>query len=210
MEKIDKKPLVIAFAGAGGKTTTIHEYAEAFRKEGRRVFITTSTNMAVEEDTMVDASREAMARQLTETGYLFAGRLKQPGKLMELEQDDYKYLCGLSDVVLIEADGSKRLPVKYPNATEPVIYDNVDYIVLIMGANALGRPIKDVMHRYELACEEFGFSPEENLTPDHIKLLISVYLKRYKGYNIKVEIRQAYSDSDKAAAKMLEALSVGA
>ena len=44
--------MIRAFVGAGGKTTLIHKQAAQYRAEGKRVFVTTSTHMFMEGDTV--------------------------------------------------------------------------------------------------------------------------------------------------------------
>ena len=51
--------------------------------------------------------------------------------------------------MLIEADGSNCKPIKFPNSTEPVLYENVEEIVVVCGLQALGRPLIEVAHRPE-------------------------------------------------------------
>ena len=43
-----------------------------------------------------------------------AGRPVKDGKIAFWDKDFYKQAAALADIVLIEADGSKRLPVKVP------------------------------------------------------------------------------------------------
>ena len=54
-------------------------------------------------------------------------------------------------VTLIEADGSKRLPIKVPGDQEPVILPETDVVVGVMGLSAAGRPLEDVCFRPEAA-----------------------------------------------------------
>ena len=42
----------------------------------------------------------------------------------------------LSDLVLIEADGSKRLPCKVPADHEPVLLPESDIVVAVLGLSA--------------------------------------------------------------------------
>ena len=65
---------VIAFVGSGGKTTLLKEQARAYRKQGIRVFITTTTHMLIEKDTLLTDDPDTIIRSLEETGYAMAGR----------------------------------------------------------------------------------------------------------------------------------------
>lgn len=50
--------MIYAIVGAGGKTGLLKEMAAQFRQEGKSVFVTTTTHMFIEEDTLLteDAS----------------------------------------------------------------------------------------------------------------------------------------------------------
>jgi CTP:molybdopterin cytidylyltransferase MocA len=51
--------------------------------------------------------------------------------------------------VLIEADGSRRMPLKWPADREPVIPDYTDVTVCVAGLSALGRRTADVVYNAE-------------------------------------------------------------
>ena len=52
------------------------------------------------------------------------------------------------DVILIEADGSHGLPLKYPRNNEPVVDKDSNEIILIT-LKGLGKPVQDVVHGYQ-------------------------------------------------------------
>jgi xanthine dehydrogenase accessory factor len=45
--------MIKAVVGSGGKTTLIHQLAKQYRKAGKKVFVTTTTKMLIEEDTLL-------------------------------------------------------------------------------------------------------------------------------------------------------------
>lgn len=61
--------------------------------------------------------------------------------IQSLTKDVYDEVCQYADIVLIEADGSRRKLLKLCRDDEPVIYDNVTEIVII-GLSALGKKQK--------------------------------------------------------------------
>lgn len=63
----------------------------------------------------------------------------------------WEELAAFVDVLLVEADGSRRLPVKVPAAHEPVIFADADEIYVVEGLSALGRRGEEVCHRWEVA-----------------------------------------------------------
>ena len=182
--------MVKAFVGSGGKTTLIKRQARQYRAEGKRVFVTTSTHMFIEEDTLLTDDAETILRELDRTGYVMAGR-PEGVKIKALSRETYLRVCDRADVVLVEADGSRGLPIKFPGSGEPVIYDNVEQIVVVCGLQALGKPVRDVAHRLELVTRCLGGSEETIVTPEHIrKLLLEGYVRplrqQYPGIPITV------------------------
>ena len=55
--------------------------------------------------------------------------------------------------MLVEADGSRRLPLKVPRAGEPVIPDNTDMILCLNGLTSLGKRAEDCCLRLEVAVD---------------------------------------------------------
>ena len=182
--------MVRAFVGSGGKTTLLRKQAQLFREEGRRVFVTTSTHMFIEDDTLLTDDADAIIRQLRETGYVMAG-LPEGKKIRPLSPATYARVCAQADVVLIEADGANRRAVKFPRDTEPVIYDNVEQIVIVCGLHALGKPLGEAAHRPELVMQCLGVSGDTPITLEHIaRLVLQGYLRplqrRYPDASVSV------------------------
>ena len=62
----------------------------------------------------------------------------------------FRTLEGMADFVLVEADGSKRLPGKAHGKNEPQIPTESKRTILLFGATALHKPISEVIHRVEI------------------------------------------------------------
>ena len=168
--------MITAIVGSGGKTTLLKTLAEQARAQGKTVFATTTTHMFIEEDTLLSDDADVIIRELKDKGYVMAG-VADGIKFKALSADTYAAVCACADVVLVEADGSKRMPLKYPNSTEPVIPENADEIIVVCGLNALGRAAKDVCHRLELVKGCLGIGDDTLITPAHVqKLLQEGYL----------------------------------
>ena len=169
--------MIIAVVGSGGKTTLIKNMAAQYRAQGKTVLITPSTHMFVEEDTLLTDDAAAIIHALEETGFVMAG-IPDGVKLKALSKETFEAVCPCADVVLVEADGSRMLPLKYPNATEPVIPENTDEIYVVCGLNAIGRKAKDVCHRLELVKACLGIEDDTVITPAHVRKLVTEgYLK---------------------------------
>ena len=163
--------MIRAFVGAGGKTTLIHKQAAQYRAEGKRVFVTTSTHMFMEEDTVQSDDPEVILGELNRRGYVMAG-VPEGRKIRGLSPETYAKVCAQADVVLIEADGSNCNPIKFPNSTEPVLYENVEEIVVVCGLQALGRPLMEVAHRPELVKACLGAQDDTIITLEHMAVLV--------------------------------------
>ena len=182
-EEIENMAVVIAVVGSGGKTTRIHQLAEQYRNERKKVLVTTTTHMYREEGCILSGNAEEIIDKLFSCGYCMAGLLeeKDPRKVKGLPQDVYEEICKHADVVLVEADGSKGMPVKFPAEHEPVIPDNVNEIHIVQGLCAVGKPLKEVCHRIELVKECLGVSEDTIMTEKYLTILLQKgYIKPLK------------------------------
>ena len=200
--------MIKAIVGSGGKTTLLKTLAQQYRRQGKTVFATTTTHMFIEEDTLLTDDAETILKVLKDTGYAMAG-IREGIKFKALPAETYAAVCAYADVVLVEADGSKHMPLKYPNSTEPVIPDNAEEIIVVCGLNALGQKAKDVCHRLELVKECLGIDDDTIITPDHVqKLVTEGYLNplRQKYPDIKITIVPYHDGSlyQRALAAMLQ------
>ncbi|MBP1749294.1 MAG: putative selenium-dependent hydroxylase accessory protein YqeC, partial [Deltaproteobacteria bacterium] len=63
------------------------------------------------------------------------------------------------DVVLVEADGAKNCPLKFPGDNEPVIVPYSDRVFIVAGMDALFKPFAEAVFRSELFRERTGLDP---------------------------------------------------
>lgn len=201
--------MIKAIVGAGGKTTLLKQYARKYLDGGFKVFVTTSTHMFIEEDTLLTDDAEIIIRELEEKHYVMAG-IPEGVKIKALSQETYEKVCRHADVVLIEADGSRHMPLKFPNKTEPVIYDNVEEIVVVCGLHALGQEAGEAVHRLELAKEIFSWQEDTIITPVHIQKLltkgyIEVLREKFPKKTITIAPNHNGSLYQRAVASMLKA-----
>lgn len=167
--------MITAVVGAGGKTTLIHALAAQFRREGRRVFVTTTTHMYREPDTLVTEDAGLICRQLAETGYVMAGTACAE-KIAPLPTEVYEAVCAQADEVLVEADGAKGRAVKFPAAHEPMIPANTERIIVVCGLHGLGRTVAEAAFRQEEVQRCLGVDARTRLTAAHLQTLVQ------KGY----------------------------
>lgn len=167
---------VVSFVGAGGKTAALFRLAAELRAEGWRVLATTTTRVASYEVAQAPAAVQVTGAvtsghirdQLSEHGFVFLYAADDAQKAAGLPP---AVMTGLinsvnSDVLLIEADGARRLPFKVPYAHEPVIPPETTLVVLVAGVDALDQPL-DEAHVYNTArlCDRYGFVEGERLIP---------------------------------------------
>lgn len=79
----------------------------------------------------------------------------------------------LADIVLIEADGAKRMPCKAPAAHEPVLLPRCDTVLAVAGLSALRHPLREVCFRAELAAELLCVPQDAQLTPELLAKLLA-------------------------------------
>lgn len=169
--------MIYAVTGSGGKTSLIKKMTADFLAQGKKVLVTTSTKMYIEKDTILSDDADVIIGELLDKGYVMAG-LPVGEKIGELSYETYLKVCEYADEVLVEADGSKHMPIKFPNDTEPVIYDNIDEIIVVAGLHALNKTFKDVSFRLELVKECLGVEDNDLVTKEHIdKLLRKGYIE---------------------------------
>lgn len=155
---------VIAFVGAGGKTSALFRLASAMAGPGRRILITTTTHLLDPRgepsrpafDLVLRPDMEALVSSATlpevRAGLtvLLSREAEPPGKMKGIHPSWIPALRASWDLILVEADGSKRLPVKAPAPYEPVIPPGTDLVVGVVGLDCLGQPMDDrTVHRPE-------------------------------------------------------------
>ena len=96
--------MIISVVGSGGKTTLIKKLAAQYTNEGKTVFVTTSTHMFIEEDTLLTDDADTIIHRLQEKCYAMAG-IPEGEKIKALSRETYEAVCSFADVVLVEADG---------------------------------------------------------------------------------------------------------
>jgi molybdenum cofactor cytidylyltransferase len=157
---------VVSLVGAGGKTSTLialgHELAEA----GLRVVATTTTRIGVDQldlmpyATPVDEGSKHLSLALGENRFVFLYSQIRGSKAIGVDVDYISRLLDSvdSDVLLIEADGSRGMPLKAPKAHEPVIPHETTLAIPIASLAVLGQPL-DEEHVYNVDAIEdrYGF-----------------------------------------------------
>lgn len=178
--------MIITVVGSGGKTTLIKKLAAQYRNVGKTVLVTTTTHMFIEEDTMLTDDADLLIQALKTSGYVMAG-IPEGRKIKALSPETLNTVSACADVVLVEGDGSKHMPLKFPNYTEPVIPDGADQIIVVWGPHGLNRPAREVCHRLDLVLKNLGITEDTPMTREHVRELLQ------KGYLIP--LRRKYPEA---------------
>jgi len=146
------KHRLIAAVGSGGKTTTLRKIAG--HTKDKAILFTTTTHIypispPESRELLIDPSASQLAQALSQPGIICAGGLQESGKLGGLSQEALQQGLKTADLVLYEADGSRRLPLKLHRPGEPVMLPDTDCCIVVAGLSALGQPVGKVVHRYE-------------------------------------------------------------
>ncbi|MDR0655104.1 MAG: putative selenium-dependent hydroxylase accessory protein YqeC [Treponema sp.] len=154
--KLEKR--VITVIGSGGKTSLILLLAE--QNCGKKVLVTTTTRMYIPKE----MKGVCVAGTLNEE----SGKLESP-PLNELEEISSRF-----DLVLIEGDGSRELPLKAWAAWEPLVPPWTDLSIGIIPLRPLGMAASGrLIHRLPLFSDLTGIREGEAIKPEHIATAIS-------------------------------------
>ncbi len=154
-----RRSLRLALVGAGGKTTAMFQLAHQMESP---VLVSASTHLGMEQVRLADAhfilvppvKVSELKNRLVDGVNLFTGPVSKGNRTSGLGEIELDALCQLADELacplLIEADGSRRLPLKAPADHEPPIPPWVNTVAVVVGLSGLGLPLTaDTVHRPE-------------------------------------------------------------
>ena len=178
----EREKHVVSLCGGGGKTTLMY----ALARETKTILPTalfTTTHIMTPSDADVVLSVPFSAEECRAAWR--EGKIASSGTFLSEEQkfgapgeDAMRFLCREASAVIIEADGARRLPVKFPAAWEPVIRPETTHTVVVAGLSALGKNPAEIVHRHALAKDFVDFS-EDSLTEKPMAELLWTGYGRY-------------------------------
>jgi molybdenum cofactor cytidylyltransferase len=171
---------VVTFTGAGGKTTAMWRLGHELAAAGWRVVATTTTRLGRDQldrfpYVLFDPSPETLKAALRTQPFILAvaGLDSAQDKAIGLEPERVAAWQDLADVVLVEGDGSRGLPLKAPGPDEPVVPASTTHLVCCLGLSALGRPLDEAtVHRAERVAALTGLAPGASITPAALARLL--------------------------------------
>jgi molybdenum cofactor cytidylyltransferase len=147
-----KSGIQLAAVGAGGKSSILFSLA---RQIPGKVIITTTTHLAMNQarlgDLHITDNTPGLA-QVIETSAENAivvltsehqQRERVSGPSLTVLNFIHQLCKDKGYSLLIEADGSRKLPLKAPGEDEPVIPDWVDEVLVLVGCSGFGKPLND-------------------------------------------------------------------
>lgn len=202
---------ITSVIGGGGKTTLLSVLARELACGGATVALATSTHflpfegmpaLSGPDEWDAAASPIACFASPTEEGKLTVPACGIPA------------LAEAADYVLVEADGSKRLPLKAHADWEPAVPAGSARCVLVLGGSGFGRPVREAVHRPELFCGLMGCEGDADATPELVAAAIAAETASGRIAPDVVVVNQAegprVADAARAFARALRTHGVGA
>lgn len=184
--QLEKFPMT-AITGGGGKTSLMLALAALLGKNGRAAATTTTKIAAPLGDEygrlFIGSCAEAAGQiaALPRRGAITVVRERRGAKLYGFTPREADTLLknGAADWILVEADGSRNLPLKAYEEWEPPVPELATLQLVVIGADAFIKPLSEVTaFRCELLRERYGAEPGEKLPP----LKAARILSDRKGY----------------------------
>ncbi len=168
----------MAIVGSGGKTTALFTLA---RQMNKPVLVACSTHLWINQARFADQHVVINDRnewdkihQIDPSSgkiFLFTGPPGKDGRLsgvdeFSLEKID-QFAKDLNLPCLVEADGSRGLPLKAPAAHEPAIPSWVNTVLVVVGLSGIGKPLDQFsVHRPAIFSDLSAIKPGEEITAE--------------------------------------------
>ncbi|HGJ5859889.1 MAG TPA: selenium cofactor biosynthesis protein YqeC [Arsenophonus nasoniae] len=155
---LNSSSVVISLIGAGGKTSALFWLARQFSALGKKVIITTTTRMYLPEENIPllicrDPTHLPAAAFTSPISACYAAWQPSSGKVRGFlpQQIDALGQRYYAHILLVEADGSRGLPLKAPALHEPCIPVSSRCVIAVTGGQVLAKPLgPDNVQRWPL------------------------------------------------------------
>lgn len=186
------RPGITSLTGGGGKTTLLYSLSNYLAKSGQRVLCTTTTRMCRPD---LDGGRipflpcaNPLEIVLPPSGTVLAAREAppdgDPAKIFGYEPGDVDamFLRGVAPWIIVEADGSARMPLKAPADHEPVIPSLSTTVIAVVGLSCMAAPLsRDTVFRMDRICDVTDLAPGDPVTPAAVAILATHPRGLFKG-----------------------------
>lgn len=160
---------VVAFIGAGGKTSALVGLGYELMEAGWRVLATTTHHTTLEQLDLFPAALSsragsgAISQALTDHGFVFLYESLQGQHVNGIHPTWTRHLLDSvdSDVLLIEADFADGKPLKAPYDDEPRIPDEASLIIPVASLAALDQPLNEAnLYNAQAMIDRYGFGDD--------------------------------------------------
>jgi probable selenium-dependent hydroxylase accessory protein YqeC len=226
-------PQLIALTGAGGKTAVLQQLCAEFAGQPGGVLATTTTAMfarqlsslgplLIDEDEATPLARRAREALRTASVVTVALSRAEREKVKGLPPDvvDALWRARTAESVVVEADGSRRLPLKTFGESEPQLPSAATTVVVVAGLDALGCPLdEEHVHRASLLAPLLDVPEGTTVTAELLARSVRLQVERVRSIVpealVVVLLNKAESDDALgqgvvAGAALLEGLPEGA
>jgi len=211
---------LVAFVGAGGKTSLMARLERELSATGARVALATTTKVGgwqvqgawepvalSARDAGGDGPAAARARAAGKVPFFFSEALPD-GKLAGIPAEAAGALAGGSDALLVEADGARGCSFKVPRPHEPVVPAGTTHLCVVAGADIAREPVGPrLFFDLEKIAPEGGLVEGEPCPPGAVRRLLFAqggYLRFAGGRRrVFVLLNKVDSDADAAGARRL-------
>ena len=158
---------VVAFIGAGGKTSAMVNLGHELAEMGWRVTATTTTKISADQLELLPYAvtpgegTGMLSKALSEFGFVFVYDQIRSGNVYGPPDDYVSHMMDSvdSDVVLVEADNAHGLPLKAPFEHEPVIPSETSLVVPVASLAVLGQELdEENVYNAQAIIERYGFN----------------------------------------------------
>ena len=161
----------------------MYRLAHELSSTGRSVITTTTTKIFPPQPHQSrklilladDPKLSSLPKHLSVYGHVTVGELTLPnGKLEGVSSAAINQCLDVADIVLVEADGAARKPVKAPEEWEPVLPERVHLVIPVVGLDCVGRPAdSDTVFRLERFLKVTELHPGGIISPHSIGRLLA-------------------------------------
>lgn len=174
---------LVALAGGGGKTSLMYALAREARAAGLRTAVATTTKILPPPPNpeltlfLADSPDALLAADYSPAAALriIGSRLNEAGKVVGVPPEwcDALMTGGNLDLLIVEGDGSRGLPLKAPGPDEPVIPAKTTLFVALVGLGCLGIPLGECAFRAELVAAMTRTALTAPVTPETVSKLLN-------------------------------------
>ena len=187
-------PQLVAFVGAGGKTGALQRLCTESPSKPGGILATTTTAMfarqlsavgplLVEDDGETPLATRA-AQALRSAGVVALARShaeNEKVKGLAPAEVDALWREGVAGTIVVEADGSRGLPLKAFGEAEPQLPSATTTVVVVAGLDALGLPLdEEHVHRATLLLPLLGAADGDSVTPRLFAAALALQITRVR------------------------------